>query len=120
MMGGHLFVLEVVDGVNPSSDAALVAEAYREHRPDLLHLLHHLRHPGCAALQGALFLLRGSGRDRRGEQDSVPGAEWEREPLDKPKVQLRQPGQRPHVPLRALLQGRLGQHHVPGPRRRWT
>lgn len=46
-----------------------------------------------------------------------PGAVRQRQPLGEPQVQLRQPRPRPHVALRTQLQGRMGQHHVPGARR---
>jgi hypothetical protein len=49
------------------------------------------------------------------EPNPVPGAERQRQPVGQPQVQLRQSGAGPHVPLRPVVQRRLGLHHVPRP-----
>ncbi len=49
------------------------------------------------------------------EPNPVPGAERQRQPVGQPQVQLRQSGTGPHVPLRPVVQRRLGLHHVPRP-----
>ena len=67
-----------------------------------------------SVVQGHIFLLRGPRRRDREEQDTVPGAERQREPVGEPQVQFRQLGPSAHVTFRTVLQRRLGQHHVSG------
>lgn len=68
------------------------------------------------ALQRDVLSLRGSQHQARARQKGVSGRQEKR--VGQPEVQFRRPGQSVDVFVRAVVQRRVGEHHVHGTGRR--